>query len=291
MLYSTADTFYVNGGTFNLYSDDGKTLVKQGENIGACVASRGGGFINIRGGTFNGGQYLYFRQNNMSSWANCNKSVMPSGNTATIKIETTKGASVRTAANDPGLRFQGTISQAAIDLWKVQNSWTDSSKIHGGILIVPEDYLTATGGEFTVAALSSKSKTWATKNSSALSTAKDSYTISLALLVNEKNYSKKFVAITYIYYDNNGNGKIDNGESTVYSPEYSYARSVKETAQAALADVMLSSGKYYGRNYNNDTTIYCMRTDSGGYVNMTSGTRYSAFSDAQITVLRKYAGF
>ena len=290
VLYSTADTFYVNGGTFNLYSDDGKTLVKQGENKGACVASRGGGFINIRGGTFNGGQYLYFWQNSMSAWANCNKAEMPTDNSAEIIIKTTKGASIRTASSTEtsGIRFQGTISKDAIDF--IYGLYKDSN-VNYGILIVPEEYLTQANGVFTVKALKDAGCSWATKNATNKKENKDgTYTITLALTnIKASNIDKKFVAIAYLYSD--GNATLNESDThVIYAPEYSYARSVKETAQAALADVMLSSGKYNGRNYTTKTTVYCLRTDNGGYVNMTSGTRYSAFSQDQINVLKKYAG-
>ena len=100
VLYTTADTFYVNGGTFNLYADDGKTLAS-GE-IGANVSSRGGGYIALNGGTFNGGQYVYFRQNGQVAFGNCTKLAMPQGNTYKIanSLTTTKGASVRTSSTE-----------------------------------------------------------------------------------------------------------------------------------------------------------------------------------------------
>ena len=296
VLYTTADTFYVNGGTFNLYADDGKTLAS-GE-IGANVSSRGGGYIALNGGTFNGGQYVYFRQNGQVAFGNCTKLAMPQGNTYKIanSLTTTKGASVRTSSTetDTGIRFQGTVTKDVVDYVKAISG---SANVYYGISIIPADYLETAYGIFSLSEITSKYFVdiygenvfgQATVQKSA-NNVNGSLTFTLAL-TGIKNVDRKFVARTYVYGDLNGNGKIDFSDIVVYGSECSYARSAKETAQAALADVMMVSGTYGGRKYNTATTAYCLRTDSGEYVNMTTGTRYSAFTTDQIAVLKKYAG-
>lgn len=285
VLSTTADAFEVNGGTFNLYSDGGQTLSK----LGSCVISRGGGYVSLNGGTFNGGQYVYFRQKNTEAFAQCTKLEMPQGNTYKIasSLTTTKGASVRTSSTeaDTGIRFQGTVTKDVVDYVKAISG---SANVYYGIAILPADYVEDAYGIFSLSELSSANFGQATVQKSA-NNVNGSLTFTLAL-TGIKNVDRKFVARTYVYGDLNGNGIIEFSDIVVYGSECSYARSAKETAQAALADVMMVSGTYGGRKYNTATTAYCLRTDSGEYVNMTTGTRYSAFTTDQIAVLKKYAG-
>ena len=275
---------YINGGTFNLYSDNGETL----SDLGAHFVARGNGNVQINGGSFNGGNYLIISAGT-GNLTNAQKAAMPADKTAEISLTTTKGASIRTKADSSGIRFQGTITQDTIDY---MTNFYSGKAIYRGVVIVPEDYLVKTGGEFTFAALAEKDCNWATANASKglIDNGDGSYTIRLAITdIKEGNLYRRFVATTYICADTDGVAGISAGDTFIYSGESSSARSAVETAQMALADVKDTNEGGY------DTKVvgyYYVRNGDGTYTKTALGdgeVKYSRFNETQLGVLKSYA--
>lgn len=286
VLYSSADTFQVNGGTFNLYNSTGTGIATNGLH----AASYGSGYICINGGTFKGGNMVHIMQDSSTDYEDCERvEITPAGGTYTIanSLTTVKGASIRTTDKDnPGIRFQGIVSKNVIDYVKELSGATN---VYSGILIVPAEYLKDAGGIFTIDALSGKSLTWATKNATMKDNGDGTYTIRLALIgVKQAKLSDQYVAITYVYGDVNGNNKLDTSDIVVYAKAPSEPRSVVETAQAALADVMTTSGTYGGRKYTNAVTgYYYKKKPDGTFMKVTGGTMpYTPFTAAQTDVIK-----
>ena len=289
IFYSTADTININGGTFNIYKDNGVTFADKGVHATARGATNK---INITGGTFNGGQYLSAK--GVSSFSYVPMPTLEEGQTNTcydISIKTTAGASIRTNTDTSGIRFQGSIGKHAIDY--MTTYFANGKNVYCGVAIVPEDYLTATNGVFTYEALTSAGLEWATTNASngKITKADGSSTINIALTgIKEGNYNRNFVAIAYVYADNDGNQKVSDGDTVFYAGKTSDARSVSETAKAALADVKdasagdycteLTSGYYYVKNSDGTYT----KTEITNAVK-----KYSRFTLTQIETLKKYA--
>lgn len=299
VLYSSADTFQVNGGTFNLYQNNGTTFA----SVGVHALTRGAGYISINGGTFKGGTYVNIKAPNAFSATNSRKFAMPAGGTYTLPnsaITTNKGASVRTVKNTAGnygIRFEGTVNKAVIDYVKALSGATN---VYCGIAIVPASYLNTTQGIFTFDELSANSLSWATANATTgliESTDKTYYTVRLSLtdVAGKSSCSKEFVAITYVYGDVNNDKTVTTADVVVYSSNYSEPRSRTYIAKAALADVMGTAGTYYGRAYSYEVTDYYYRIDAAGNFLKTTVaatdeiTMYSPFTEAQRTVLMAYA--
>ena len=291
IMYSTSNCpVYINGGTFNLYS--GAVGGAYSDN-GVHILTTGSGNFVIRGGVFNGGKYVNITGSKKFSEAS--KIPMPTleeGQTNTcydISIKTTAGASIRTNTDTSGIRFQGSIGKHAIDY--MTTYFANGKNVYCGVAIVPEDYLTATNGVFTYEALTAAGLEWATTNASngKITKADGSSTINIALTgIKEGNYNRNFVAIAYVYADNDGNQKVSDGDTVFYAGKTSDARSVSETAKAALADVK-----------NTSTGDYCTEITSGYYyVKNSDGTYaqteitnavYSRFTLTQLEALKKYA--
>ena len=291
IIQSTADIVNINGGIFNLYSDAGQTLTKNGIHT---VARGTTNKINITGGTFNGGQYVNVTGTQKLSEAyNVPMPELAEGQTNTcydISISTTKGASIRTATDSSGIRFQGKIGKYAIDY--MTTYFANGANVYSGVAIVPSDYLEATNGVFTFAALEEASLAWATTNAAngKVSNSDGSYTINLALSeIKEGNYNREFVAIAYIYADVDGDEAVSSADTVFYASTPSEARSVSETAKAALADVKASNE---GEYITTVTGYYYVKNSDGTYTQAElkgEEVKYSRFNTFQLAVLKKYA--
>ena len=293
VMYSTADTFKVNGGTFNLYNKTGTALADKGVH----ALTHGSGRIGINGGTFNGGSYVYV-ETYTKAFINSKYVEMPNTKKYTMaanSITTTTGASIRTVEGEEnaGIRFQGSVGKDVVNYVKELSG--GDKNVYCGIAIVPVDYLEQAEA-FTFYALEDLDVTgskWLTKNATASTTGTTTVKLSLTG-IQEGNYNRQFAAITYVYGDVNGDGKATSADVVMYSSNQSDPRSVTEVAKAALADVMLVSGTYNKRAYTNKlTTGYYYGVDKGGnliYVTVPNNvTLYSPFTEAQQKVLKYYA--
>lgn len=287
VVWTQADAFNIYGGEFNLYKDDGKTLATESSCV---IAFDGGTGVNVYGGAYSGGEYLVFKYPYMVSYdaiiadsSKCYK--MPEDGTANINITTTKGASVRVDADleKSGIRFEGTIGEDVFDfITKYVAKATDTSKAYAGIAIVPADYLgeNGTNGVFTFDALAAKNLTAATtKATKGLVDNKDgTYTLRLSLVkIREANYSRDFVAIAYVAYEN----------TVIYAPTTSGERSIEFVAKSALADVKPNETVApNGRVYNTPVTEK-FDLDQDKFVAAEAGMA-SKYNLAQIDLLKAY---
>ena len=285
IIYATGDSIKITSGTFNLYKDAGVTLAERGIH----VLSSGSGDISVLGGTFNGGQYVNVHIAVEFDDATTMKAAMPTDKTCVLDPTTIKGASIRTVENSSGIRFHGMVNKDAIDYLK---AFYNTDAVYSGIAIVPADYLEKTGGVFTFAALSEAGCNWATTNANGglIDNNDGTYTVRLALVdIQSENLDRKFVAIAYVYADIDGDGCVSGSDVVIYADEYSYERSIVETAKAALADVQSTSAGSYTTAVSG---YYYVRNNDGTYSKVELGSnevKYSRYSASQIAVLKSYA--
>lgn len=260
-------TLTINGGTFYYpKATASKPVIKANGSKDAKHK------VVINGGDFVGTPYIYYGGDQEGS--------ADKGKSITIENPAVyTGASVRTAQDSNGIRFRSNISKAAIDAANAAKK--QDTEIVYGTLIAPYDSVVAAGGLFTGEAMEAAKKDFVDIVAKEGIVVKEDGSVDIsAALVNLKpeNIEREFVAVAYLSY------QTENGTVTVYA-NYSvedHVRSMREVAYKALADVKTASEGYY------QTTVsewYAL--EDNAWVKKT-GTAYSAYSEAQLAVIRKY---
>ena len=264
-IYASAGQLNVYGGNFNLYSE-GTTPATTGLMINAWASGNG---AKVYGGNFVGGTAAMC---NVAAAANGDGDVDGAyGNllatvaTGSYYIATNKGAALRTVIGEAGLRFESTVSADFV-------KFAGEDAVYG-TLIVPADYLEATNGVFTKAALDAADKDYVEKvaDKGLVENVDGSLTIRVALVnIKEGNKDRAFVAIAFAIVD---------GEY-VYASENSGERSVDLVAKAALADVKATAEGAY------TTAVTSYYVNNEGTFTLTQGTAYSKYTADQLTAIK-----
>ena len=189
------------------------------------------------------------------------------------------GASIRTASDGAGLRFRSLITKDALDAANALKKADTNVKY--GTLIVPTEYLEATGGIFTREALTAAKKKFSDVPAvNGIETQENGDIIISAALVNmfEENFDRDFSAVAYISYE------TQNGAVTVYSTynKEKNSRSAADVAVAALSDVVTESTGYYTTAV---TEWYAIENDM---LVKKTGNAYSPYSQTQLAVIKSY---
>jgi len=290
----TIGNAYVSGGTLNVYG--GKFYMSGTDSYsgqaGNHLTGWAAGVVNVYGGAFYGGTNAYVRVDaydydeategdQYGARVNYDSSVaIDSDYELILTPETENGASIRTALGSMGIRFTSTIGKEMVD-WAVAKAG-GADKVTYGTLIVPADYLTKTNGVFTLAALQAADLGYAdiVAKDGLIPDGNGGYKIRAALInIQEANKQRDFVAVAYV----NINGTY------IYANDQSANRSIDYVAKAALAHTEATSSS----EFNNAVTSYYTKSenaDANGKYTFTyvpnGVTRYSKYSDAQLTVIR-----
>ena len=271
-IYISAGNVSIYSGKFYLYDGNGQ-LATAGYHINAWA---GGNGTKVYGGSYNGGVMAVYNtspvytNSSLSGYSVNENACLGLGNYIT---ETNKGASIRTALDDMGIRFQSYISA---DMVTLANKYKEAGEdVIFGTLIIPEDYLTKTNGIFTVDALGAAGLNYAevAAVNGLIEDGNGGYTVRAALVdVMPANMTRKFTAIGFV--------KI--GDVYVYANERSEGRSIDYVAKAALADVKTTADA----TYKTKVTNYYVSNGDGTFT-FTEGTAYSKYNVAAITAIKE----
>lgn len=260
----TGGIIYVNGGTYHY----------TGCILHSNASSDGTGKIYVSGGSFTGSK-IVFNGNGSNSEGRIILSDLP---------KTSKGAAVRTVADESGIRFTSTISKAVLNT--AESLKKAGTAVTYGTLIAPAEYV-STAGIFTKEALLAADLSAAADKRfvdipavDGIVTDEDGNVTVHAALVDllESNYNRNFAAIAYVSY------QTDNGTVTLYG-DFSATdnvRSIREVAYNALADVKTAREEGY------NTLVSEWYAFSGGVWVKQTGMAYSCYSNAQLAVIRSY---
>ncbi|MBQ3483452.1 MAG: hypothetical protein IJA78_04675 [Clostridia bacterium] len=178
----------------------------------------------------------------------------------------TNGAQIRMVESSNGLRFVTTFRKATVDALNALGEVTY------GTLIVPLDYLIATGGIFTHEALTAAGLESAdiVADNGMIVDANGNVTVRAALVnIKTENYARGFAAISY--------AKV--GDTYYYGTFESLynARSIEQVATMALNDVYFVVGALNGKLYTYESVVEGING-------------YSRYNAAQQEILAAYAG-
>ena len=254
----------INDGTFYY-----KNATKSAPMLKAHESSDLTHEVVINGGDFVGSGYIFNGNYNVED-------------TEAVNVKNPfvyNGAAIRTATDSSGLRFRSLITKEAIDAADALKK--NGTSVKYGTLIVPTDYLEATGGIFTRSALKAAKKSFSDIPAvNGIETQSNGDVIISAAIVNmyEENFERAFSAVAYISYE------TENGTVTVYSSynKEKNSRSAAEVAIAALADVATESAGYYTTAV---TEWYALEGEN--YV-LKTGNAFSPYSEAQLAVIKSY---
>lgn len=290
LIYSSANTKNINitGGTFTIYSDHGATLADKGAIIYAWGSAAD--LVNVSGGNFNGGEAFLVRgaySNNEQNPFDADKSKVYNhtyGNSTSFSPIAKEGASVRLNKDNSGLRFTSVMSGVALKYIE-ENLKLEGTDIELGTIIVPSNYVKYAGGELTHEALLASGKAFLDVKAENGKVVDDNGNITInAALVNIKkeNYSRDFVAVSYIKYTNKLGEEVVKYAGNVSLS--SSSRNVEEVAAAALADVLTTAAG----TYTNKVDGYYVWNQNARKYELTPGVAYSRYNAEQLAVLKSY---
>ena len=283
---SNCKALNIYGGSYSMFSDHGLTLCTKAPIVFGW--SLGGQNTTVCGGKFTGGS-CFFAKVKPDSNAKYDEAgsvfygYAEGKNSINLAPDVTKGASVRLDTKS-GLRFTSTIDAKAVEYVGSVLAKADTALTFGTV-ITRASYLKYTGGEFTMAAFDKAGKNYVNvvAKDGIVKDEKGNVTINAALVdIDADNYTKDFVAISYIKYTNANDEEVYLYATNVTLAEY--ARNMEEVALAALADVK----KKAEGAYTNAVSEYYVYNVAARKYELYTGTVYSAYTAEQVKALQSY---